>query len=123
VSPTDVTVNYATSDGTATAGRDYVAIVDSIRIPAGQTSGLARVDLIGDTRDESSFETFNVTLSGAVGATISPATASGTIVDDDPTPSLRVNNVQVTEGNSGKKYMSFRVSLSGASGKWISVNW
>ena len=97
----DVTVNYATSDGTATAGQDYTAVTNgTTTIPANSTSTTFTVSVTGDTTDEPN-ETFNVAislpepdpdLSGGGGA--SPpevaivggdtATVSGTIVDDDP---------------------------------------
>jgi hypothetical protein len=54
----DVTVEYLTSDPTdfdgwwATAGSDYAVTSGTLRIPAGQTSGMVRVPVIGDTLDE-----------------------------------------------------------------------
>src|SRR5256885_12852996 len=43
--------------------------------------------------------------------------------DNDPTPSLSINNVTVTEGNSGTTNANFTVTLSAASSKTVTVNY
>jgi chitinase len=78
----DVTVGYATSDGSATAGSDYTAATGTLTIPAGQTSGSITVDVAGDTAFEPD-ETLDLTLSNPVGAKIVTGTATGTITNDD----------------------------------------
>ena len=50
-------------------------------------------------------------------------TATLTITDDDATPTLSVNDVSVTEGNSGTTNATFTVSLSAASGRTVTVNY
>ena len=81
-SSTPVTLHYATSDGTATAGADYVAGSGTVTFAPGVTSQAVHVDIIGDTVMEPN-ETFTLTLSDPSGATIAKATATGTIIDDD----------------------------------------
>jgi hypothetical protein len=82
----DVTVDYVTSDGTASAGSDYTAAAGTLTIPAGQTTGSINVGVTGDTTPEQS-ETLALTLSNPVGAKIvPPATATGTIANDDKVP-------------------------------------
>ena len=64
-------------------------------------------------------ETFVVSLSSAINATLSDAQASGTIKNDDnvpSTPALTISDATVTEGNSATKSMVFTVSLSSATG-------
>ena len=56
-----VTVQYATSNGTATAGQDYVAASGTITFAAGETSKTVNVVVNGDATSESD-ETFTVTL-------------------------------------------------------------
>jgi hypothetical protein len=68
-------------------------------------------------------ETFFVNLSGAVNATIADGQGTGTITNDDPAPSLAINNVSVTEGNVGSKVLAFSVSLSAASGRTVTVRY
>jgi len=84
VSASPVTVNYQTSDGTATvADNDYQAASNSIVIPAGTPSGTITVNVVGDATVEPN-ETFHVTLTGATNATVgAPGVQDGTIVNDD----------------------------------------
>ncbi len=78
-----VTVNYQTSDGTATAGSDYQAATSSIIIAPGATSGPITVNVVGDTTVEPN-ETFSVALTGATNGVVgSPSSAVGTILNDD----------------------------------------
>ena len=77
-----VTVGYATSNGTATAGSDYTAASGTITFAAGQVSQVINVGILGDTTVEQA-ETIIVTLSNPSGATLSRAVAAGTITDDD----------------------------------------
>ncbi len=81
------TVRFATSDGTAAAGSDYTAVVPSVHtFDASTTSQPVIVATIDDT-DVESAETFTVTLSNAdSGASISCATATVTILDNEPPP-------------------------------------
>ena len=84
-----VTVDYADAGtGTATSGTDYTAITgDTLTFAVGTTSQTFNVSVTGDT-DEEVNETVVVTLSGATNATISTATGTGTITDNDAPPSL-----------------------------------
>lgn len=119
-----VTVQYATSNETATAGSDYTAKTGTVTIPAGQTSGAITISVLGDTLVESN-ETFNVTLSNATNAVIGGNTGTGTIVNDDtaPAPSLSINNVSISEGNTGTTLLSFTVSLSQAFTQTVTVQY
>jgi beta-glucanase (GH16 family) len=77
-----VTVDYATADGTAGAGSDYVAKTGTLTIPAKGTEGSIEITVIGDTLKEAD-ETFNVVLSNPKNATIATATGTATIRNDD----------------------------------------
>ena len=77
-----VTVNYATANGTATAGSDYTATSGTLTFNPGVTSLPISVAVSGDTAFEGN-ETFTVNLSTASNATISNATGTGTITNDD----------------------------------------
>ena len=80
-----VTVDYATSDGTATAGDDYTATSGTLTFAAGETAKTVSVPILDDAHDEGS-ETLTLTLSNASGATLADATATGTITNSDPIP-------------------------------------
>ena len=117
-----VTVDYATSDGTATAPDDYLAASGTVTFLPNQTSRPVSVTVNGDTLDEAN-ETYLVTLSNPTNATILDSQGLGTITDDDTPPTVSVDNVTVTEGNSGNVNATFDVSLSTASGQAASVNY
>ena len=97
-----VTVDWATSDGTATAGTDYAAANGTLRFDTGDETKTVTVTVTGDDADEPN-ETLTVTLSNAPGATLSDATGTGTITDDDdaPTVALVLTPDSITE-NGGK---------------------
>ena len=82
-----VRVDYATSNGTATAGADYTAASRTLTFAAGETSKTVSVPVLNDAHDEGS-ETLTLTLSNVTGAVIKSGggTATGTITNDDPIP-------------------------------------
>jgi hypothetical protein len=82
-STSDVTVSYATSNGTAVGGSDYTAASGVFTIPAGSTSKNVTVLVKSDT-DVEADETFTMTLTNAVGATIAKSVGTATITNDDP---------------------------------------
>jgi len=79
-----VSFRWATANGTATAGRDFVAGAGTVTIQAGQRTAAIRVWVRADRIREAN-EQFFVTLSTAVNATLSPLAtrATGLIVNDD----------------------------------------
>jgi hypothetical protein len=119
-----VTVDYATADGTATAGSDYAGASGTVTFAPGETGKQVTVHVNGDTSVEPD-ETFAVNLSNAAGATIADGQATGTIVNDDsgppPTPSLSIDDVALNEGNSGTTNFTFTVTLSAASAQTVTV--
>ncbi|MGB4859684.1 MAG: IPTL-CTERM sorting domain-containing protein [Dokdonella sp.] len=121
--PGGVSFDIATADGTATAGSDYGAqSLTGQTIAAGASTYSFTVLVNGDTLNEVN-ETFFVNVSNVVGANIVDGQGLGTIVNDDPQPSLSINNVSVTEGNAGTTSAQFTVSLSAPSGQSVSVNY
>jgi chitinase len=117
-----VTVAYATANETATAGTDYTAATGTLTFAAGETSKMVRVAVRGDTTAEAS-ETMRLLLSNASGATIGDGLAIGRIVDDDTRPSIRINDVTVTEGDTGSTNAVFNVTLSQAFSQSVTVRW
>ena len=73
-----VTVDYATEDGTATAGLDYTSASGTLTFAPGDTEQTVYVPIADDTVDDDG-ETFKLVLSNASGATLSDAEAQGVI--------------------------------------------
>ncbi|MCV7344595.1 Calx-beta domain-containing protein [Mycolicibacterium rhodesiae] len=76
----NVTVQYATSNGTATAGLDYVSVTGTVTFAPGETQKVITVPVKSDSLAESS-ETFTVMLSNPSGATLTDTAGMGTILD------------------------------------------
>ena len=84
----EVTVDYATSGVTATAGQDYTETTGTLTFPAlVADSQTILVPIIDDADDEAEEETFTLTLSNAQGTSLfgdgETLAATGTITDDD----------------------------------------
>ena len=103
-----VTVNYATANGTATAGSDYAALTGTLTLAAGETSQMVHVVVNGDTAVEPN-ETFSFSLSNATGATIADATAVAQITDDDTEqdPGDGLGKVYLVSSVSGADIVGF----------------
>lgn len=81
----NITVNFATSNGSAEAGKDYTPITGIITIPSGSSTAQIRVPIKDDYYYEKS-ETFNVTLTNPTGnVNIVKPVGVGTILDNPPT--------------------------------------
>jgi chitinase len=93
-------VRYATTDGTATAGSDYDAVSGTLTINAGQTAGTIGVPVHGDTTIEGD-ETLTLTLTDPANATLGTPSAAGTILEDEPPPSLSIDDVRVAKEHAG----------------------
>ena len=117
--PGGVTFDIATQDNSATvADNDYVAnSLIGQTIPAGSSNYSFSVLVNGDTIVEPE-ETFFVNVANVTGATVVDGQGQGTIQDDDvpSTPSLTVNDVSISEGNSGTTTFTFVVGLSSPAG-------
>ena len=90
------------------AGSDYVGTIGTVTFLPGEVSKTIVVNVLGDVVSEAD-ETLLVNLSGAVNATLSDSQGLGTIQNNDSVPALSINDVSVSEGNSGT------VSCMGAS--------
>jgi hypothetical protein len=102
---------------------DFTAVNGTLSFAPGQTTRTITVPVNGDTSSESN-ETFFVNLANSTNADIADGQGLGTITDDDAavTPSLSINDVAVTEGNSGSTNASFTVTLSSASSSTVTVD-
>ncbi|MBS3030751.1 MAG: M10 family metallopeptidase C-terminal domain-containing protein (plasmid) [Dolichospermum sp. DET50] len=115
-----VTVNYATANGTATAGSDYTATTGALTFNPGDTSKILNVAVTGDMTIESN-ETFLVNLSNATNATIADNQGVGTITNDDTLPTLSINDITVVEGQTPQAVLT--ITLSSASSQPVTVQY
>jgi hypothetical protein len=110
-----IDLTYDTADGT-TDGDDFTAVTGgTVTIPAGTGTGTITIDVLGDTVFEDD-ETFDVTLTGATGATIGTATATATILNDDTAPTVDIDTPgpSQNEGDTGTTPFDFPVSVVGS---------
>ena len=123
-SATAVTVDFATADGTATAGSDYTETDGTLTIPAGATGAGVSVTILDDTDDTESDETFTLNLSNPAGATIADADATATIIEDANLPTLTMGDASQTENIAlGSPFIGFRPRIDSQATRTITVDW
>jgi hypothetical protein len=110
-----VTVNFATADGSATAGVDYTAATGSVTFEPGQTSKPLSVQVLGDRLGEPD-ETFVVTVSTPDSyAQVANSTVVGTIFDNEP-------RITISDAyNYGESTITFLVTLTVPSNEPVTV--
>ena len=120
----DISVNYETTDGSATEGTDYVATSGTLTIVAGNTEARIAVPITNDDLREAD-ETFTVTLSDPSNAILETETATGTIVNDDTLSSIAIEDSDpVAESDTGDTTEAvFTVTMSPANGRTVTVNY
>lgn len=110
--PGGVSFDIATADGSASAPGDYIAqALTGQTIPEGSSSYTFTVLVNGNTIPALD-RTFFVNVSNVTGATLADGQGQGTIVNDEPAPTLTINDVSMNEGSSGTTTFTFTVSLS-----------
>jgi uncharacterized delta-60 repeat protein len=104
-STSTVKVDYATKDGSAQAGSDYVANSGTFTFKPGKTSKKITINIVGDNTYENN-EKFSLVLSNPVNALLGDLdSATCTIKNDDPlSPQAQTNIAAVTNGINIKLY-------------------
>jgi Ca2+-binding RTX toxin-like protein len=82
-----VSVNYATANGTATAGLDYTATIGTLTFAPGATSKVINIPILNDSLNEAD-ETFTLTLSSPTNASLGALTTVTTTITDTLTASV-----------------------------------
>lgn len=117
-----VSVKYSTQAGTATSNVDYQFISSTLLTFApGETTKDVTVLVGGDTYQEPD-ETFFVSLADPTNGTIADTQGKATILNDDIAPTVTIDDVAKTEGNSLTTSFSFSVTLSYGSAQVRSVD-
>ena len=119
-----VTVQYATVDGTAVAGKDYLAAQGVLTFEPGQSTVTVPITLFGALTPEPTKQ-FSLMLSNAnpSGTPISIAQATATILNAVVVPVVSIDSVQVSRPASGTTPAIFTVSLSEPTEEVVSVNY
>ena len=123
--PSDLatTVTYATADGTATAGVDYVAIPPTtLTFAPGQTEQDVTVTINSEPAFAST-RTFTIDLTDPTGAVILTGQATATIVGSSSPPAVSITGTTVTASPSTTVTATFVVTLSEASSRATSVTY
>jgi Tol biopolymer transport system component len=94
-----ITVQYATADGTATAGSDYTAVSGVLNFPEGTNQQTITIPFLADQVPENP-ETFSVNLTNPIGEVDLGNPSSVTVVLTDPAPPTAL--VLATESNSDR---------------------
>jgi hypothetical protein len=83
--PAPVTVQYSTHDGSAKAGKDYVATNGELRVELNSSNNVFRIQILDDKLLEGT-ETFQVTLDGVTGSGVLDGLTNAVveILDDEP---------------------------------------
>ncbi|MCA9169466.1 MAG: S8 family serine peptidase, partial [Planctomycetales bacterium] len=115
-----ITVDYQTTQDSATEGDDYVLTGGTLTYAAGETVKTIQVPIFGDTLPELN-ETFFLDLSNPTNATLVDSQATGMIINNDPLVAASIGDISVEEGNLGFTVATFTVSLSGVSGVTVVI--
>jgi hypothetical protein len=114
-----VTANWATTDGSAKGGADFVRNSGTLTFAPGVTTQTFTVNILGDTVDEGTGEDFSIDLKATDGTSM--GSQSVTITDDDSPPTISFGNLKVDEGNAPSAVL-VPIKLSSASGSDIHLN-
>jgi glucose/arabinose dehydrogenase/PKD repeat protein len=123
ISALPVTFTWAANTGTATGADFWIPSSPiSVTIPARWTTGKIAVGIKPNLIYQPNRQ-FTVTMGNIVGATPGRVTATVTIVDDDPMPTISVADVSRLEGNAPPSTFRFAFTLSAAEGFPVTVAW
>ncbi|MGD9590011.1 MAG: Calx-beta domain-containing protein [Pyrinomonadaceae bacterium] len=119
-----VSVRIATVDGTAVAGEDYETVRTFINFLPNETSKMVNIPITDDSVNEPD-EAIILGLESPSGGAVlgNPINAILTILDNDDTPAVSINNVSAAEGDMGTTAFTFTVSLSGQTSQPVDVTY
>ncbi len=116
-----ISFRYATANGTAVVGSDYLAVDTTRNVAPGTTTIDVNVGVSGDSTFEPD-ENFFLNFSNPTNVTLSDNQAQGTIVNDDNVPTVSIFSAGATEGDMGQFTFPVTVSLSNPTYLPVTVN-
>ncbi len=109
ISGQDVSFTWTLTDGTAKAGIDYGAPISATdKIPAGSLFKRISIPINAETAYKGN-RFFTMNLSKPTNAGIQKGTGTGTIMDNELTPTLTISDAIVKKGPSGQQQATFTV--------------
>ncbi|HZS05329.1 MAG TPA: ExeM/NucH family extracellular endonuclease [Blastocatellia bacterium] len=121
----EVSADYKITGLTALEGADYTAAAytGTVSFGCNETMKQITIQTVDDNIDEPN-ETVGIALSKPTGGAAlgNPAEATLTITDNDPEPTVSINDATTTEGDSGTKPLTFDVMLSNPSSQTITFS-
>ncbi len=117
-----VSVDYATADGTASAGSDYTSTNGSLVWNSGETGDKTFVVSLLDDSISETDETIVISLSNISNASLSDASSVITMIDDETAPTVSFSSTDSSAAES-ESSSTFTVTLSGVSSRDVTVNY
>jgi len=121
-SPNTVTVNYATSNGSATAGVDYAPANGTLTFAPNVVTRTVAVTINGNTLPTGD-RNFYVSISSATNASIVSSSGVVTIIDSSEVPVLSVTSTAVQKPAAGSANAAFTLTVSPPSANVVTVNY
>ena len=119
-----LTVDFATTDGTAVAGQNYTATSGTLTFSGGETIKSIQIPILDDAITQPA-KTFTVTLSNtpSLESLGLPNTLVVTVLDRVTNPLVSIEDTSVVEGDTGSTTeMLFTLRLFAATGRTVSVD-
>ena len=115
-----ISVAYTTVAGTAATPADFATTSGTLNFAPGTTQQLVSISVVADNLEETT-ESLLLRLSNPTNAELADPEATVTLIDDDG-PVLSIDDVTLTEGNSGTKEFLFTVRSAPASTRTVTVD-
>ena len=121
-----ISADYSTRDGTATASEDYESTRNRLIFSPGELSRRISITVYDDQEVEPDEETFQVSLSNPLNTELGRALATGTIIDNDvksgPPADVRITG-EDAEAEEGDGELEFTIRLSEAAEEEVTVEY
>jgi hypothetical protein len=109
-----ITVDYATKSASAVAGRDFTPVSGTLTFQDGEVSKSVTIAIIDNSTYDGNREFFLALSNPTGGATINTYPVGEVdLLDDEPPPNVSINDIRVTEGNSGTTNAEFTITVTG----------